>query len=247
MRVLIALLLCAWAFRVDADYSDPQATNPYYQSPEYFDTWAFNNRAGEILKRNHKTIFPDSPFFPETPAVPASVGSDSTKAPILSRNKPSAGTIRKLSAFYPSIPRPEAKRLFAALYKFYGQLEKTLGIPKYDLAGAVAAAIAANYMGYRNTLVADADFSVLVGQVRQALQSNTGFARQKAAQKRSLYEQLAIFSTFTTAIQFALQQQPNADYSLRFQEASRINLEGLLGISADRVLIDSNGILIQPE
>lgn len=238
MRYLIALLL--WACSI---YANDGFVNVYDYGPNYYDTWHFNNRAHEILKRSHKTIFPDSPFFSETPTPSGNVKS--TRAPIKSPNRPSATALRALYFYYPTIPRPEAKRVFIALYRLYAELEKKLGIPKYDVAGAIAAVIAANYMAYTNTEVPDADFLVLVNQTREALRANNAFAKLKANQKRALYEQLAILGMFTAAIQISLQQQPNADYSFQFQEASRANLEGLLGVSATRVTINASGLLIQ--
>ncbi len=166
----------------------------------------------------------------------------STKVPA-PQKRPTA-TVNKLASTYPADVRPEAKRVFTQLYVGYGKIEKKLGIPKYDLAGAVAAFIAGSYMAFNDVDVTDADFKVLVNQTRQALRSSRGFAKLKPAKKRALYEQLAIIGTFVATTRIVLQQQPNADLSFQLQAAGRAYLEQLLNVSADRVVINSGGLAI---
>ncbi len=167
----------------------------------------------------------------------------STKVP--APQKRATATISKLASTYPAGQRPQAKQVFTQLYAGYGQIEKSLGIPKYDIAGAVAAFIAGSYMAFNDLDVPDSDFKVLVVQLRQALRSSRGFAKLKPAKKRALYEQLAIIGTFVAATRLALQQQPDADLSFKLQNAGRAYLENLLNVSADRVFITSTGLIIQ--
>ncbi len=153
-------------------------------------------------------------------------------------------TINRMVSAVPPQVQPQSKQVFNQLYVAYGQLEKSLGIPKHDLAGAIAAFIAGNYIAYNGVDVPDADFIALVNQIRQGLKSNRGFLKLKPAKKRMLYEQLTITGIFVAGVKLALIQQPNDDLSLRLQDAARQYLENLLNVSADRVVINSGGLVI---
>jgi hypothetical protein len=113
------------------------------------------------------------------------------------------------------------------------------------VAGALAAFIAGNYSAYNDVAVPDADFKVLVVQMRKVLRSSRSFSKIKPTKKRALYEQLAIVGTFAASTRVALQQQPNVDLSLRLQDGARQYLEKMLNVSADRVFITSSGLVIQ--
>lgn len=168
--------------------------------------------------------------------------SKSTRVP--TPRKRATVTISKLASTYPADLRPQAKQVFTQLYNNYGKIKKSLGIPWYDLARSVAAFIAASYMAFNDLNVPISDFKVLVIQIRQALRSSRGFAKLKPAKKRALYEQFAIIGSFVGATRLALQQQPNPDLSLQLQVTSRVYIEQLLGISADRAVINSGDLAI---
>ena len=100
--------------------------------------------------------------------------------------------------------RAEAQAVFARLLALYPQVEQRHGIPRYDLAGAVATFIAGAYTGYSGVAVDDQEFVAIVRQMRQAIGVKPEFAAASARDKQSAYEQLAILALLTLSTHEAL-------------------------------------------
>lgn len=225
VAVVLAFPGAASAFDVlpaDTFYNPITAQNSAWASLNYANTLA-----------GLPPIGAGSPASPRVAKVPAP-------------RKQAAATIEKLVAPYPRARRPLARRTFTELYAGYGKIERYYGIPRHDLAGAIAAFLVANYGSYRDLDVSDDDYKAVVTQTRRVLESSRGFARMKPGAKRSLYEQMAILGTFVGATRLALQDRPNAATSAKLKSASQRYLEKLLKVDADRVQLTSEGLIITP-
>lgn len=152
--------------------------------------------------------------------------------------------IEKLSRTYPPPLRAEARRAFEALLVGYKRIEDQFGIPRNDMAGAVAAFIAGSYMAYNNADFPDAKFRPLVTQMRQIIGESAEFAAASVAEKQETYDQLATLGMFMATTQMALKQTPNVDVQARLRTASAEYLKNFLNVDASRVRITADGLSI---
>jgi hypothetical protein len=181
--------------------------------------------------------------YPDPQAGAGNRDGASTIAPAAARATTAA---RDLAARYPAAQRAQIERAFNDSLAAYRQIEAKLGIPGNDVAGAVAAFVAGSYMAYRDVDVPDEQFKRLADQLRGALASSGVFARTSAAEKRDMYEQLAIVGTFMAVTRLALKQQPpDAAVAANFRDSAKSNLELLLKTDADRVVIGERGLVIR--
>jgi|GEM_PF-773506 len=154
-------------------------------------------------------------------------------------------TSRELAARYPAAQRIQIERAFNEAFMGYQKIEAQFGIPRHDVAGAVAAFIAGNYMAFRNVDFPDEHFPLLVDQVRTVLASNPVFTRASAADKRQLYEQMAIIGTFMAVTNEAFRRNPNPEAERNFRRTAQANLEQFLKSDADRLQISDSGLIIR--
>lgn len=152
---------------------------------------------------------------------------------------------RQMAAAYPAEQRANAERTFTQLLDGYHQIERRFGIPRYDVAGAVAAFLAGSYMGYRNTGFPDQHFKPLVEQMRQIIGADPQFARASAQAKQDMYEQLAILGMFVATTQMALENKPDAQIAANLRRTAKGYLELFLKTSADRVSMTAEGLVIR--
>ncbi len=158
------------------------------------------------------------------------------------------GTAALLARSYPASARAEAERLFQQLLDVYPQVERRHGIPRHDLAGAVATFIAGAYTGYTGLEVEDEDFVAVVRQMREALGRKPGLAAVPARDKQAAYEQLVVLALLSLSTHEALAQQPRAPGAAQIRAnlrtASKGYLESLLGTDADRVRVNQAGVTL---
>jgi hypothetical protein len=151
----------------------------------------------------------------------------------------------KLAAQYPVERRAEFQKTFSEVLVGYQKIETQFGIPKNDIAGAVAAFVAGNYMAYRDVDFPDQNFKPLVEQMRGIIGNAAGFAESSAAEKQETYEQLAIIGTFMALTRDGLKKQPNPQTSANMRKAAKGYLEQFLKTDADRVQITANGLVLK--
>jgi hypothetical protein len=152
----------------------------------------------------------------------------------------------KLAEHYPPGQRSEVRRTYSTLLdKYRNEMEPKLGIPRNDLAGAVAAFLAGNYMAYNNTDFPDRHFAPLMTQMRQTIGSNPDFAKSSNADKQDMYEQMAILGMFMAGTQLALRQKPDAQVAANLKQAAKGYLEQFLKIDAERVQITAQGLVLK--
>jgi hypothetical protein len=155
------------------------------------------------------------------------------------------GQARVLAGSYPAAGRADAEKAFNAMLQGYAKVEQHFGVPRHDLAGAVAAFFAGSYMAFNNADFPDAHFKPLVAQMRQTLASNPGFAQASDRDRQEMYEQMAIIGMFLAATQMALKQQPDPAVAQRLKQVGQGYLERFLKTDAVRVQIGAQGLTLQ--
>jgi len=204
------------------------------------------------------------PLFPGSSAVPfsgQSGGSSSKKTANKSNNNNNnsggsptgAATLaaeparvqahaRELAAAVPAAQREALAQAYSQAFEAYLQLERKLGLPENDVANAMAAFIAGNYMALNQVEVPDASFVRLAAQLREALPRNPGFSAMSAAAKRKLYEQSAMQGTFMAVARLAFLKQPQPAAEQNYRAAARASLEAALKVPAEQIRIDAQGL-----
>ena len=151
-----------------------------------------------------------------------------------------------LAQAYPEAARSQAERSFKQLLAGYHQIEQRFGVPRYDVAGAVAALLVGSWMAYHQSDFPDEHFAPLVQQMRGIISRNPDFAAADAQQKQEMYEQLAILGMMTATTQLALKQNPDAPNAERAQanlsKAGKGYLEEFLKTDASRVQFTARGL-----
>jgi hypothetical protein len=224
-----AMLLASGAAR--ADYAPFQG---YVEMPQVMAPMITGNLASENLRLlNEQNARGGS----ARPKPPVSAGS------ILVPAQPSSNTPRRMAARYPAAQRAQIESVFRDTLTSYHQLEDKLGI---DLAGAVAAYVAGSYMAYRDVTLPDEQFKLLVEQMRGILAANPAVQRASGAEKRDLYEEMAIAGMFIAVVRESLKRNAaQAQYASNVLETAKANLEQFLKTDADRVQITDHGLVIR--
>lgn len=127
----------------------------------------------------------------------------------------------------------------------YEQIEARFGLPKQDAAGAVAAFIAGNYMAYRDVDFPDSSFLSLVAQMREVIAANSAFAEGSQADKRTLYEQMAVVGLQMALQRDELKRKPDAKARAQMMKMGKSHLEQFLKLDVTGLLITQRGLTIQ--
>lgn len=146
----------------------------------------------------------------------------------------------------PEAQRAKAELAFQESFVTYQQLEKNLGIPKNDMAGALSAFLVGNYEAYHNTQIAESHIKQLVEQMRNVLSTNPALKTATSNQKREFYEQMAIVGTFMVLAQAEIKngkQPPNV--AKNFRDAAKANLEEFLKVSVDKIELGAGGLKVR--
>jgi hypothetical protein len=155
-------------------------------------------------------------------------------------------TPAKLAAGYPADKWAQAEKVFKEMLRGYGAVEQQFGIPKNDLAGALAAFLAGSYMAYHNSDFPDAHFKPLVAQMRTVIAQRPEFDQIAAAERRDLFEKLAILGVFCATTQMALKKTPDATVEANMREGGRRYLAHFLEGDVDRVSLTDKGLTFAP-
>jgi hypothetical protein len=151
---------------------------------------------------------------------------------------------RKLAAGYPPAQRADAEKLFQQTLEGYHGIESKFGLRRNDIAGAVAAFIAGNYIAYHDQPFPDAHFGPLVRQMRERMYGVPALRSASAAERQEMYEQLAILGTYMALTREALQKTPDPKLKDGMKRAARNYLEQFLRIDPDRIRIGPEGLTV---
>lgn len=151
----------------------------------------------------------------------------------------------ELAQRFPAAQRGAMSKAFEESFAFWQKLEAQLGLAPNDLAAGVAAFIAGNYTAFTQQQVADEHFKTLVRQMQGLLGRNAGLQQAGPAQRRAMYEQLAMVGTFMVVYREQLRLKPNPAEELNFRNTARTNLETALGVGVERLQIGAQGLEIR--
>ena len=124
----------------------------------------------------------------------------------------------------------------------YEQIEARFGLPRRDAAGAVAAFIAGNYMAYRDVDFPDSSFPSLVAQMRKVITANPGFVNGSLADKRTLYEQMAVIGMQMALQRDQLKRQPDPKQRAQMMSLGKSQLEQFLKSDVTGLVITAHGL-----
>ena len=224
---LRAALSAATLSAAGAAFAQQPPFQGYVDMPNHLAPMVMGNQASELLRQVNKKH------------AQGAVPSDAT----IVRPTGAPSGPHALAATAPPEKRAALEARLTRVFGAWQQLEKQLQLPPDDAAGAVAACIAGSYMVVHDVDLPDADFVALVGQMRAVLQDNTRFTQASPAQRREMYEELAIIGTLLATGREAVrrgQASPQAGEALR--RNAHANLDRLLGADADRVVIGARGL-----
>lgn len=151
---------------------------------------------------------------------------------------------RKLAAGYPAAQRAQAEALFMQTLEGYHRIESKFGLRRNDMAGAVAAFIAGNYVAYHDEPFPDANFGTLVRQMRDRMAGVEALRKASDAERQEMYEQLAILGTYMALTREALQKSPDPNLKAGMKRSARTYLEQFLRIDPDRMRIGPEGLTV---
>lgn len=155
-----------------------------------------------------------------------------------------ARSATELAQAAPAAQRARLEKLYVQLMPGYQQLERKLGWPADDVAGAMAALLAGNYMAMTGTELSDEAVSAAGHQLRQAASVQRLLSQLSAADRRRLYEQCAMLGTFMALANKTSQQQP-ANVVANLRQSARENLRVVLGNAVDNLRFSPQGIQLQ--
>ncbi|MFN4020850.1 MAG: DUF6683 family protein [Erythrobacter sp.] len=151
----------------------------------------------------------------------------------------------RLAEHYPAAQRLRARALFEQLLNSHAALMQRFGIPPGDLGAAMASLIAGSWMGVHDTAFPDEHFLPLVNQMRAVIGSQPSFAGSSEAERRDMYDQMAIIGMMLATTQMGLQQRPDAATSKNMQAAAAGYLQQLFKVPAARIAIGEQGVTVR--
>lgn len=188
--------------------------------------------------------FMNQTFMNQAAMKRAKSAAGKANATLVPPGSQTSDTAKALAARFPPGQQPQIEQAFVQSFASYQRLEGQFFIPKNDLAGAVAAFLAGNYMAYHGSAFPDQHFSPLVAQVRGILAASAPLASASPADKRRAYEQMAMVGVFMATGRDWFKRHPDAKTEAHFRETARANLQQLLQVDPDRLEIGSQGLVL---
>lgn len=158
---------------------------------------------------------------------------------------PTALPARRLVASAAPAERDAAAGSFAQLLAQYREIEARFGLAANDVAGAVAAFLAGNYMAYRDAEFPDAAFVPLVQQMRAVIAAQPRFRDASEAEKQQLYEEMAVVGMQMAQQRALLRTSGSASERTALRRTAKAHLDQFLQLDASRLRIGAKGIALQ--
>lgn len=148
-----------------------------------------------------------------------------------------------LATHFPPDLRGTMKANYVQSFSAFKQFERKLSLPDNDVATAISAYIAGNYMFLHGVELPDAAFLKMVAQVRHGLEESKGLPRIAAQTRRKMYEQTAMVGMFMAVAQLSRKTATENPATVsNLQDSARANLALVLGKSAANLRIDGEGM-----
>lgn len=149
----------------------------------------------------------------------------------------------ELATHFAPTARARMKAVYLQSYDAFLKLHSKLGLADGDVANAISAYIAGNYMVLHQVGIDDPVYLKLVSQIRSGLQHNPGFLKVPTPRKRKLYEQTAMVGTFMAMARMSQGTVPQDQAVVRnLRDSAKANLEMALGGAAATLRIDAGGM-----
>lgn len=150
----------------------------------------------------------------------------------------------QLSKVFPAAHQEPMRKAYLQSKEVYVQLEQRLGWPRHDVAGAVAAFVAGNYMVLRGVELSDADTQALAEELAAKPELSARLGAQTTQALRSLYEQCAMVGTFMALAQLSQKATPQpAAQQTHLRDSARANLQLVLGRDPERLSLGPQGMV----
>lgn len=186
---------------------------------------------------------------PTTPSGPASRPKSvapSTKAASLSFQPVSAPFMAaRMAAAHPAAQRDEAKALYDKMLSTYDQIASYYAVPRHDLSGSTAVLLIGSYEMYSGEQVSDQGVRAVLAQLRSGLAASPELASASPQARQAYYEQSAITGTLLSSLAKELKQYSNPDFHDKARQSAKAHLQSLLGVDADAVTIDDEGLSLE--
>lgn len=147
----------------------------------------------------------------------------------------------ELAKAAPAAQRMKLEKIYLQLMPAYHQLEKKLGWPVDDVAGAMAALLAGNHMAMTGTELSDESVTAAGDQLRASASVQKLLNQLSPADRRRLYEQCAMLGMFMALANKTSQQQP-ANVVANLRNSARGNLRVVIGDAADTLRFTARGL-----
>jgi hypothetical protein len=166
------------------------------------------------------------------------------KLTLISRATEAKENAHKMAVNFPKEHQEKLELAFNESYQLYLKLESNVGIPKGDVAGAVAGFIIANYeaVNDRKIIVSKNEILTVANQIRVSLASNADFAKASMADKQNMYEQMGTIAAFVTIANNTFKQHPNPEGEKNLHNMASTLLEKFLKMPANKVKINKSGL-----
>lgn len=225
-----ALMLCLCIARPAQAYTDyvPLMATGAWQanSASYMKTWRRYVDAREVASPAARPTVPGAPTVVPGATQPSKVPAE-------------------LAAAYPAAQRAQIEQAFRELLAGWPKMERQFGIPRDDMAGAVAALIAGSWMALHGSDFPDAHFKPLVQQMRGILAASPGFREAPSDEKRATFDRMVILGTFMATVQMAQKRQPDERIAASARDAARGYLEQFLQTEAGRIELGAQGLRLR--
>lgn len=150
----------------------------------------------------------------------------------------------ELAQAAPAAQRAKLEKIYVQLMPGYHQLERKLGWPADDVAGAMAALLAGNYMAMTGTELSDESVSAAGHQLRASESVQNLLNQLSPSDRRRLYEQCAMLGTFMALANKTAQQQP-AQVVANLRQSARENLRVVVGNAVDTLRFTADGLQLR--
>lgn len=170
-----------------------------------------------------------------------------TKSTVVSQNQEANQTAHQMVSKFPAEYQAKMEQAFKESYKVYLQLEASVGIPKGDIAGAMAGFIVANYEVVQGdgTVVPKEGILAVTNQLRSSLSASSQFAQASMADKKTMYELMGTMAAFVALANHELKQHPNPEGEKNLKNMSNGLLESLLKTPVKNISINQDGMRIK--
>lgn len=186
------------------------------------------------------------PAPPPRPLVPPSPGGQPSANFVAPPSAAIAAAAKEFAAQFPPEQRAQIERQYPQVMQDYKGIEKRLGFPEDDLAGAMATFLLTSYIAFLQSGDLPVTHALAIAeQLRAAMPKVPAIAGASPQTRRKMYEGF-VYSAVKMGGNARYYIKENRDPSKKplLQQVARKNLETFLGVPAERVRITADGLAL---